>query len=192
MIIFILNPSQFEIKLDFLKFVNELTPKKQEVKSSKINYNIGEFLLSNLFEINSGDYHSVNNLKDGKVPLISCSDIDNGIVGFYNIPENKTYKNCITIAYDGKPLTTKFHNYKFSAYDNVGVLTSKKELRKTTFIFITILLNIERWRYGYGRKCYKQKLERLKIKLPITNENKLDEYTIENIIKNKDIFGFFK
>ena len=188
----ILNPNQFKIKLDFMKFVKELTPKKQEIKSIKIKYKTKEFLLSDLFIINSGEYHSINNLKEGKIPLISCSDTENGIAGFYNISDDKTDKNCITITYDGKPLTAKFHDYKFSAYDNVGILTPKEELKKTTLIFITILLNIERWRYGYGRKCYKQKLERLKIKLPITDKGILDEDTIESIMKNKDIFGSFK
>jgi len=188
----ILCPNEFKPKLDFMKFVKELTPEKQEVKPVKIKFKTQEFLLSDLFIINSGEYHSINNLKEGKIPLISCSDIDNGIVGFYNIPDDKTDKGCITVAYDGKPLTSKFHDYKFSAYDNVGVLTPKGELRKTTLILITILLNIERWRYGYGRKCYKQKLEKLKIRLPITDKRKLDEDSIENIMRNRDNLGFFE
>ncbi len=188
----VMDSSEFKTSLDFSEFSKKLIPKKQEVRPRKIKYQTKQVLLSNLFYINSGEYHSINNLKKGDIPLISCSDMDNGIAGFYDIPEDKTDRSCITVAYDGKPLTAKFHDYKFSAYDNVGVLTPKEELKKTTLNFITILLNIERWRYGYGRKCYKQKLGKLSIKLPVTKEGKLDETVIEEIMKNKDILGFFK
>jgi len=188
----VLSLEQFKTKINFTDLRNLLTPKKQKTKEINLKYNKKDFFLSDLFHINSGEYHSINDLREGKVPLISCSDLDNGIAGFYDIPDNKTDKNCITVAYDGKPLTAKFHNYKFSAYDNVGVLTPIEEMRKTTLLFITILLNIERWRYGYGRKCYKQKLENLKIKLPVNKNEKIDEEIIEKIMKNRDILGYFK
>jgi len=188
----VLTPSQFKTKLDFIKLPNSLKPNKQKAKAIDVKYNKKEFELSDLFYINSGEYHSINNLKKGEIPLISCSDLDNGISGFYNIPNDKTDRDCITIAYDGKPLTAKFHNYKFSAYDNVGVITPINPLKKTTLLFITLLLNLERWRYGYGRKCYKQKLGKLKIKLPVDKNGNVDEETIEKIMKNRDILGYFK
>jgi hypothetical protein len=169
-----------------------LIPKKQNTKDIDYKHKKKEFILFDLFDVNSGEYHSINNLKKGEIPLVSCSDNDNGISGFYDIPDKDTHKDCITIAYDGRPLTAKYHNYKFSAYDNVGVLTPKQNMKKTTLLFISLLLNIERWRYGYGRKCYKQKLEKLKIKLPITQDNNLDEAYIEEIMKNRDILGYFR
>jgi hypothetical protein len=188
----VLKPQQFKTKINFMNLVEQLKPKKQSVKDIEYNQKKKEFILSDLFNINSGEYHSVNKLKKGEIPLISCSDNDNGIVGFYDIPNENTHKNCITVAYDGRPLTAKYHNYTFSAYDNVGILTPKQNMRKTTLLFITLLLNIERWRYGYGRKCYKQKLERLKIKLPINKKNKVDEDYIKKIMENRDVLGYFK
>ncbi|PIN78121.1 hypothetical protein COV15_00475 [Candidatus Woesearchaeota archaeon CG10_big_fil_rev_8_21_14_0_10_34_12] len=188
----VLNPSEFKTKLNFLKMVAELKPKKQQIEDIDYKHKKEEFEIKDLFSVNSGEYHSINKLRKGEIPLISCSDVNNGIAGFYDIPEENTHKDCITIAYDGKPLTTKYHNYKFSAYDNVGVLTPLKEMKKTTLLFITLLLNIERWRYGYGRKCYKQKLERLKIKLPINNKKEVDEDFIAEIMDNRDIFNYFK
>ena len=188
----VLNPSEFNTKLNFIKMINELKPKEQKTKEISYQHKKEELEIQVLFDVNSGEYHSINKLKKGKIPLVSCSDMDNGIAGFYDIPDENTHKDCITIAYDGKPLTAKYHNYKFSAYDNVGVLTPLKKMKKTTLIFITLLLNIERWRYGYGRKCYKQKLERLKIKLPINNNGQVDEIFIEEIMNNRDVFGYFK
>ncbi len=188
----VLNFEEFKTKLDFREIYQKLIPKKQEVKEIDYKPKKRDFLLSELFDVTSGEYHSINNLKSGKVPLISCSDNDNGISGFYEIPNNKTHKDCITIAYDGRPLTAKFHDYTFSAYDNVGVLNSKFSMKKTTLLFICLILNIERWRYGYGRKCYKQKLEKLTLKLPVNKDNKLDEYFIEEVMINRDMFGYFK
>lgn len=188
----ILEFNQFKTKLDFLKVIKELTPKKNNINRINIDTKYKEFFLNSVFNVNSGEYHSVNNLQEGKIPLISCSDIDNAISGFYEIPDKKTHKNCITVAYDGKPLTAKYHNYKFSAYDNVGVLEPKENLKNTTLIFITILINLARWRYGYGRKCYKQKLEWIKLKLPINKEGKINEELIEKLMKSRDIFGIFK
>lgn len=188
----VLSPSEFKTKLNFIKLINELKPNKQVVKEINYKHKKEQFEIKDLFDVNSGEYHSINNLKKGKIPLISCSDMDNGIAGFYDIPDKNTHKDCITIAYDGKPLTAKYHNYKFSAYDNVGVLTPLKKMEKTSLFFITLLLNIERWRYGYGRKCYKQKLERLKIKLPINDKGDVDEGFIAEVMNNRDIFSYFK
>ena len=188
----VISPNKFKASLEFSNVEKKLTPEKHKTKDINLNVDYKEFFINDLFKINSGEYHSINNLDKGKIPLVSCSDADNGISGFYNIPERNTHKDCITIAYDGRPLTAKYHNYKFSAYDNVGVLNPIKETKKTTLIFITILVNIQRWRYGYGRKCYKQKLEWIKLKLPVNNEGKLDEVFIEKIMRNQDIFRYFK
>jgi len=188
----VINIEKIKTKEDYKTISQKLTPQKQEIKEIEYKPKKRDFLLSELFEIASGEYHSINTLKSGKVPLISCSDNDNGISGFYDIPENKTHKECITIAYDGRPLTAKFHNYKFSAYDNVGVLKPRFSMKRTTILFISLILNIERWRYGYGRKCYKQKLEKLNIKLPVNKDNELDEDYIGKIMKSRDVFGYFK
>lgn len=187
----VIDPSDFKTDIDFNDITRRLTPLKKEVKSLEYKGDKRDFKISELFKVESGEYHSINSLKEGKIPLISCKTADNGISGFYNIPDTKTHKYCITVAYDGKPLTTMFHDYKFSAYDNVGVLTPLFNMKKTTLIFITLILNIERWRYSYGRKCYKQKLETFSIKLP-KKKDKIDEDYIERIMQNRDIFNYFK
>ena len=132
----VLTPNEFKTKLSFRDLAKKLIPKKQKVKNIEYKQNKKEFILSDLFIIKSGEYHSVNNLQKGEIPLISCSDLDNGISGFYKIPNNNIHKDEITIAYDGKPLTAKYHNYKFSAYDNVGILTPKNNMKKQRFFLL--------------------------------------------------------
>ncbi|MBI2652593.1 restriction endonuclease subunit S [Candidatus Woesearchaeota archaeon] len=187
----IISPDDFKTKINFSELNKRLNPKRLPVSPISYKTEKKEFLLSDLFDIVTGDYHSINDLKEGKIPLISCSEFDNGISGFYNIPLDKTYKNMITVTYDGRPLTAKFHDYHFAAYDNVGILLPKKKYRKETLLFVALLLNIERWRYSYGRKCYNQKIKKLKLKLPV-KENNLNEEYISQILQKRDILGLLK
>jgi hypothetical protein len=123
--------------------------------------------LQDLFEVKSGNYHAVNELDLGQTPLVSCGDIDNGVIGYYDIPDDKTYSYCLTSAYNGQPLTTKYHPYTFGAKDDVAVLLPRSEMRETTLLYIAGLLNAMRWRYSYGRKCFNAKMKRLVISVPV-------------------------
>ena len=41
---------------------------------------------------------------------------NNGLVGKYNIAQEKTFERCLTVAYNGSwPLLTKYHPYRFGA-----------------------------------------------------------------------------
>lgn len=123
--------------------------------------------ISDFFEIHSGDYHAMTELDSGDIPLISCGELNNGLVGHFNIPEETTYENVITVAYNGRPLTAKFHPYRFGAKDDVAVLLPRQETSEATWLYVAAQLNYLRWRYSYGRKCFKAKLEYLMIPLPL-------------------------
>ncbi|HWS83663.1 MAG TPA: restriction endonuclease subunit S [Ktedonobacteraceae bacterium] len=133
------------------------------------------------FQIHSGDFHAVKELDPGKIPLISCGNNNNGLIGYFDIPEEKIYSHVITVAYNGQPLTAKFHPYKFGAKDDVAVLIPKVPMSDTAMLFIAALLNSNRWKYSYGRKCFREKLQNFELLVPITEvhgETQLDEETI--------------
>ncbi len=139
--------------------------------------------LKSIFDLNSGDYHNASELHPGKTPLVSCGNINNGIVGFVEVPKNKTYSQCLTIAYNGSwPLLTKYHPYTFAAKDDVAVCLPKKTIMLSTLIFIQYMLNRETWRYSYGRKCFNEKLKDFKIQLPSTEKGEIDELAIREIM----------
>lgn len=123
--------------------------------------------LDTLFEVRSGDFHAVSELDPGPTPLISCGTTDNGQVGNYEIPPEKTYKHAITVAYNGLPLTAKFHPYRFGAKDDVAVLIPRTALQDSTLLYMAAALNRMRWRYSYGRKCFRAKLQRLAVLVPV-------------------------
>jgi hypothetical protein len=71
------------------------------------------FTIQDLFKIQPGDFHATSELDPVDVPLISCGEENNGLIGYYDIPSDKTYARVLTVAFNGFPLTTKFHPYRF-------------------------------------------------------------------------------
>lgn len=132
------------------------------------------FSLDGIFSLSAGDYHSLGEEAPGALPVVSCADAENGIIGGYTIPASDTYENAITVAYNGSPLTTKLHPYRFGAKDDVAVAIPLKEYPVEALVFIVAALNAERWRYSYYRKCFQAKLGRLLIKLPVDDKGELD------------------
>ena len=134
--------------------------------------------LRQMFTIQSGHYHAKHEVRPGKIPLISCGDTNNGLIGHYDIPDGKTFSRCITVAYNGSPLLAKYHPYRFGAKDDVGVLRPRFRMRESTLLFIAAMLNLQRWRYSYGRKCFKQKLPDVAVPMPATADGDIDQEVI--------------
>jgi hypothetical protein len=142
-----------------------------------------QIVLSDLFDVVSGDYHAFKELESGTVPLVSCGDTDNGVVGYYNIPEDRQYARALTVAYNGSwPIMSKFHPYKFGAKDDVAVLKPRYAMGELSLLYIAALLNRMTWRYSYGRKCFKEKLEQVELPIPVTNgDARIDEAKLRQL-----------
>jgi hypothetical protein len=148
--------------------------------------------ISELFDLHSGDYHKASALGLGKIPLVSCGEADNGIIGYYKIPPENQYRHTLTIAYNGAPLLTKYHPYVFGAKDDVAVCIPKKKLRLSTLLYVQLVLNRETWRHSYGRKCFREKLKRFQIQVPVNEKDELDESVIENTVSFASYWGYFR
>lgn len=165
------------------KKISRFLPESDKTGSAAFSIKkFGKILITDLFELHTGDYHKLPSNKSDAIPLVSCGDVDNGVIRYCSVPEGKTYQNTLTIAYNGQPLTTKYHPYRFAAKDDVAVCISKNKLRFSTLIFLQYILNSQRWRYSYGRKCFRTKLEHLELYIPVNEQNKIDEDVIEVIV----------
>ena len=142
--------------------------------------------IDDLFLVKSGDFHATKELDPGDVPLISCGDIDNGLVGYYDIPKDKLYRHCLTVAYNGQPLLAKFHHYEFGAKDDVGVLQPRTPMLDSTLLYVSAQINKLKWRYSYGRKCFREKLRSVIIHIPVK-----DNGEGELVINQEDIAAKF-
>jgi hypothetical protein len=143
---------------------------------------LGPRSIGSLYTLQPGNYHSLAELGAGTVPVVSCGDDNNGISAYCDIREH-LYRGKLTVAFNGmNTLTAKYHPYQFAAKDDVAVCFPKASLRLTTELFIQVMLNRERWRYSYYRKCFLEKLERVVILLPLRDGN-LDEDTMARVVE---------
>lgn len=133
-----------------------------------------EFNLDKLFTLCAGEFHSLTDLGDGDIPVASCADNNNGIAGMFDVPIANVFSDAITIAFNGSPLTTKMHPYEFGAKDDVATAIAKDDLPPEALIFIQAQINSERWRFSYYRKCFRDKLGRTLVELPVTKAGDLD------------------
>jgi hypothetical protein len=147
--------------------------------------------IGSLYELVPGEYHSLAALGDGPVPVVSCGDADNGISAYCSVP-SYLHRSRLTIAFNGmNTLTAKYHPYQFAAKDDVAVCEPREPLKVTTQLFIAVMLNRERWRYSYYRKCFIEKLERVQILLP-SKDGLLDEATVASVMEATPYWAFLK
>jgi hypothetical protein len=150
------------------------------------------FPLGSIYELRPGDYHSVSDLQPGSIPIVSCGDADNGISGFVDVEPDHIYEHRLTIAFNGmNTLTAKYHPYQFAAKDDVAICRPFTPLRVSTQLFIQVMLNRERWRYSYYRKCFMNKLKRFSVLLP-SSAGRIDENVIEAIMATTPYWPFLK
>jgi len=147
------------------------------------------FPLGTLFSLEPGDFHVVGNLPSGKIPVVSCGDLDNGVCGYFDIPDENIYSHKMTIAFNGSTLSAKYHPYQFGAKDDVAICFPKREMRLTTLLFIQVVLRREQWRFSYYRKCYREKLERVSVPLPV-KAGDIDEDVIEQAMRLSPYWGY--
>jgi len=167
-----------------------ILPKLAACQPPKIRTGVRMFPLGEIYNLVSGDFHNAANLKLGPIPLVSCGDLDNGIIGRIALSEH-VYQNRFTVALNGNPLTAKYHPYRFSAKDDVAVCVPRTPLQLATEMFIMAMVNRERWRYSYYRKCYIDKLKRFRIPLPAKNGG-IDESVIRDVVEATSYWKFIQ
>lgn len=143
-----------------------------------------EFKLDILFNISGTTTTKLKLLEEsgkGEYPYITTKAKDNGCDGFYN---HKTESgNVITI--DSAVIGYVSYQFKdFSASDHVEKLVLIYPLNKYIAMFLTTILNMEQYRFHYGRKASQDRLKNLNIKLPVTKHGQPDWQLIENYIKS--------
>lgn len=116
----------------------------------------------------------------GKYPYVTTQATNNGIDGFYDFFTEEGNILTIDSAIFGY---CAYQPLKFSASDHVEKLIPKFEMNQYIALFLVTILNLEQYRYNYGRKCSQTRMKRVSIKLP-TKNNKPDFELMENYIKS--------
>ncbi len=142
-----------------------------------------------LFEISKGERLNKLDRKNGLIPLLTSTSLNNGISQFIDkdffIGEKKLFKNKITIDMLSNVF---FHGYEYFSDDNIHTLILKDKYKKqeSVFvnIFIAVLLQKLSIRYQYGRQVRLKRLTSETISLPVDNDNEPDWQFMENYIKS--------
>lgn len=128
------------------------------------------------------------NMKEGEIPYITRSEVDNGINLFVSNKQNEKYKkdegNVITIGLDTQ--TVFYQKNSFYTGQNIQVLRNE-HLNKYTAMFIIPLLKTQMQKFSWGGNgATLGRLNRTKIMLPIKN-NTIDWQGMEDFIKQKEL-----
>jgi len=125
-------------------------------------------------------------LEDGNdIEYIGAKKNDNGFMRFVKYEESLVTKgNCIIFICDGQG-SVGYANY--IDHDFIGSTTLSvgynERLNKEIGMFIVTVLDLERYRYSFGRK-YKTNLSKVSIKLPATKEGEPNWDFMELYINN--------
>jgi len=117
--------------------------------------------------------------EERQYPYITTQATNNGARDFYDIFTEEG--NILTI----DSATIGFCAYQplnFSASDHVEKLIPKFDLNVFRAMFLVTLINMEQYRYSYGRKFNQIRIRDTKIKLPL-KDNEVDWDFIEDYIK---------
>ncbi|HEV8605864.1 MAG TPA: N-6 DNA methylase [Tepidisphaeraceae bacterium] len=156
------------------------------------------FHVTELFELKRGHFHSIADLDPGQYATISRVSTDNGLVGFFEKP---TKKKTVVVWKPGTITVSTvtgdafIQPVPFIATDNVVLCVPRKErqgIRLTTLFFVQLMLNFVKWRYSYGRQCYKTKFAATEIMLPVTANDELDEEYMAYIVEEAPYWHLVK
>lgn len=131
------------------------------------------FLLSSLFDVRKGKRLTKAAMLPGKVPFIGSIDSNNGVscyVGQKAIHSGNT----ITVNYNGSVAEAFYQTDPFWACDDVNVLYPKFKLTSTIALFLVTVIRNEKYRFNYGRKWHKERMEQSTIYLPIKSDGSPD------------------
>jgi len=163
-----------------IKYNNEII-KTTLLKLEKNKFR--EFSLAKLFTVRGSRQSYVKNeISFGEYLYVTTSNKNNGVTCTSNVyTENG---NIITIdsATDGKAF---YQESKFVGSDHVEVLEPLNfALNKYTALFITSILNLQVFRYGFGRKRSQTRIRQEKLFLPSNQKGEPDFEFMENYIKS--------
>lgn len=154
------------IKLPLMERVAQLW-KAPNFEAEKIDTDFSELMkelngkrLNELFTVTKGEGLYLQKCKSGLTPLISASELNNGVKSFVNlVPSFKA--PCITV----ERIRAKAHVQTVdfvTVPDDIFVLKPIHSFTLSELFFIATLINMNRWRFSYHRKVTKFRLERMK------------------------------
>ena len=145
------------------------------------------FRYDEIFDIRKGKRLTKENMTDGDIRYIGAIDSNNGLSAYIGNDSHIHQGNTITVSYNGSIGFAFYQDKEFWATDDVNVLYPKFLLNRYIAIFLCHLIEMEQYRFCYGRKWDLDAMNKSKIKLPVTQEGTPDWKYMEDFIKDQII-----
>lgn len=159
---------------------NPISNKEVDLVLQKWEY----FDISKLFDVAGSQTTPLTTLKKfgaGRYPYVTTKSSNIGIEGFYDYFTEEGNILTIDSAVVG---FCSYRESKFSASDHVEKLVPKFSLNGYIGIFLSTIINLEHFRYNYGRKFNQDRIKITKIKLPVDSKGEPDWQFMEDYIKS--------
>lgn len=119
-------------------------------------------------KIHKSPLKNIKSLDTGSIPVVSATYYNNGIVGWFDVEDDKILQNCISISKtsDTHPCEAYWHPYKFSAIATAIVLEPTKNIIESEEAILYLCEAITRdnqHKYHYAKPV---RLEELQVFLP--------------------------
>jgi hypothetical protein len=168
---------------------NEINIQPLSAKKLKIDFEEWKpFKLEELFTITGSKTTPLLELEEygkGKYSYVTTQATNNGVEGFYDFYTEEG--NVLTV--DSAVLGyCSYQPFDFSASDHVEKLIPNFTMNKYVALFLVTILNLEQYRYNYGRKCSQTRMKQISIKLP-AKKGQPDFEFMENFIKSLNYSG---
>lgn len=150
-----------------------------------------KFYLSQLFDcvLSKGDLKEDECL-NGDIPLVSSGSTNNGIVKYIDSAGDGKAQifngNCLTV---DMFCNCFYQEHKFYAvsHGRVNILLPKFCMSKNIGLFVATIINIQRYKFSYGRAVYSSVAEKIDIKLPVDSNGNPDWEYIEKYVELLEI-----
>jgi len=179
-----------QTQLNYVTFLlgNSLSEQVSKMPFSKNKVNLNttdwkDFEMTRLFDIKGSKTTPLLELAEygkGKYPFVTTQATNNGVEGFYDFYSEEGE---VLVADSAVLGYCSYQSLPFSASDHVEKLIPKFKMNKYLAMFLVTILNLEQYRYNYGRKCSQDRMKKISIKLPSKNGNPDFEY-MENYVKS--------
>lgn len=124
-----------------------------------------KYRLGTLFEVKKGRRLTKAQMAPGSTPFIGAIDSNNGLVRFVSQPPLHP-GNTITVNYNGSVAEAFYQPLPYRCSDDVNVLYPKFTLTAAVGLFLATVIRLEKYRFNYGRKWHKDRMEHSAIRLP--------------------------
>lgn len=169
-----------KIKLD--KLINLYEPEKNmSILLNKEHWK--PFRYKDIFIIKKGKRIVNKDTKMGKTPCIRPINENNGVYEFIGHDPNHV-GNSITVNYNGSVGEAFYQPKNYFALDDINVLYPKFKLNEYIGLFLVTLIRKEKYRFNYGRKWHKDRMEESVIKLPVDNSGNPNWKFMEDYMKS--------